>query len=168
MSRLDSFIRRMQAQRACIDWAADRIAGRPGAVLELGLGNGRTYDHLREKLPDRDIYVFDRRVKAHPDCIPPDDRLFLGEVVDTLRLAAARLGPIAALIHTDLGTGDQEANVLLSQQISPLLRPLLAPGGLVVANHVLFVPEWQQLAEPDGVSPGRYYLYQAPSDESVA
>lgn len=166
MSRLDSFIRRMQAQRACLDWAVDRIAGRPGPVLELGLGNGRTYDHLREKLPGRDIYVFDRRVKAHPDCIPPDDRLFLGEVVDTLRLAGIRLGPTAVLIHTDLGTGDQAANVLLSQQISPLLPPLLAPGGFVVANHELFVSEWQQLTEPPGVSPGRYYLYRAPETGS--
>ena len=48
VSRLDSFIRRLEAQRACLDHAADLIRGRDGAVLELGLGNGRTYDHLRE------------------------------------------------------------------------------------------------------------------------
>ncbi|MGH6887075.1 MAG: class I SAM-dependent methyltransferase, partial [Geminicoccales bacterium] len=48
MSRLDSFIRRLEAQRACLDLAAARIADLPGPVLELGLGNGRTYDHLRE------------------------------------------------------------------------------------------------------------------------
>ena len=42
MTRLDEFIVRMQAQRACIDDAAARTAGRPGPVLELGLGNGRT------------------------------------------------------------------------------------------------------------------------------
>ena len=84
MSRLDSAIRRLQAQRSCLDDAARRIAGLPGIVFELGLGNGRTYDHLREVLPDREIYVFERRVAAHPDCVPPDDKLFLGNVEETL------------------------------------------------------------------------------------
>lgn len=51
MSRLDSFIRRLQAQRDVLDWAADGVEDRAGLVLELGLGNGRTYDHLRERLP---------------------------------------------------------------------------------------------------------------------
>jgi hypothetical protein len=65
MSRLDSFIRRVQAQRACLDRAAELIADVPGPVLELGLGNGRTYDHLREQLPARRIFVFERLVQAH-------------------------------------------------------------------------------------------------------
>lgn len=48
MSRLDSVIRRLEAQRACLGFAADLIEGRgggdrvDGVVLELGLGNGRT------------------------------------------------------------------------------------------------------------------------------
>ncbi|MFN9941622.1 MAG: class I SAM-dependent methyltransferase, partial [bacterium] len=67
MSRLESFIRRLEAQRRCLDWAAQAIAGYPGAVLELGLGNGRTYDHLRDRLgPARAIYAFDRQLAAHP------------------------------------------------------------------------------------------------------
>ena len=55
MSRLDSFIRRLVAQRACLDHAAQLIGGLDGAVLELGLGNGRTYDHLRSLFPGREI-----------------------------------------------------------------------------------------------------------------
>ena len=55
MSRLDSFIRRLEAQRACLNRAAELIRDIDGFVLELGLGNGRTYDHLRELFPDRDI-----------------------------------------------------------------------------------------------------------------
>ena len=73
MSRLDSVIRRLQAQRSCIDHAIGLIADNPGPVFEVGLGNGRTYDHLRDLFPGRDIYVFERQVAAHPDCIPPDD-----------------------------------------------------------------------------------------------
>ena len=92
MSRLDSAIRRLQAQRACLDTAAGMITGMPGVVLELGLGNGRTFDHLRSRLPERDIYVFDRQVAAHPDCIPRDDHLFLGDLAETL--------PRACLLYT--------------------------------------------------------------------
>ena len=163
MSRLDSFIRRMQAQRACLDWAAQAIAGLPGPVLEVGLGNGRTYDHLRERLPDRDIYVFERRVAAHPSCIPPDERLLLGDVLETLPQAVARFGRSAALIHTDLGTGVAEPDAALHAKVAPHLGNLLNDGGLVIANHPLAVDGWQQLPEPDGVKPGRYFLYRAAS-----
>ena len=62
MSRLDSFIRRVSAQRDCLNAAADLIRDVPGPVLEFGLGNGRTYDHLRSLLPERTIFVFERQV----------------------------------------------------------------------------------------------------------
>ena len=94
MSRLDSFIRRLEAQRACLEYAAGQIRDLPGPVLELGLGNGRTYDHLRELLPEREIFVFERAVNAHPDCIPDPAHLILGDVRATLPQARARLpGP---------------------------------------------------------------------------
>ena len=91
MSRLDSFIRRLEAQRACLNHAAALIAGVDGAVLELGLGNGRTYDHLRALFPDREIFVFDRRVAAHPDCIPDDAHMILGDVRETLPAALPQI-----------------------------------------------------------------------------
>ena len=50
MSRLDSVIRRLTSQKLALEWAADIIRHLDGAVLELGLGNGRTYDHLRENI----------------------------------------------------------------------------------------------------------------------
>jgi S-adenosyl-L-methionine methyltransferase len=74
MSRLDSFIRRMQAQRLVLNHAAAALGDLPGSVLELGLGNGRTYDHLREVIalpfrvpvPARRIIAFDRANVANP------------------------------------------------------------------------------------------------------
>ncbi len=160
MSRLDSFIRRMQAQRDCLNSVADSVRAMPGPILELGLGNGRTYDHLRGLFPQRDIYVFERAVRAHPDCIPPDNRLFLGDIFDTLPLAAARLGAAAALAHSDLGTGETEANAALGKRLGPALDRLIAPGGLVLANQALVVSGWQRLADPPGVQAERYFLYR--------
>src|SRR3970282_2004657 len=87
VSRLDSFIRRLKAQRACIDAAVEMIAALEAPVFELGLGNGRTYDHLRDRLEGREIFVFERCLAAHPACIPDAAHLFLGDIHDTLPAA---------------------------------------------------------------------------------
>jgi hypothetical protein len=160
MSRLDSFIARMQAQRDCLNFLKSAVDTLPGPILEVGLGNGRTYDHLRDLFPGRDIHVFERQVAAHPDCIPPADRLFLGEARDSLRRAAHQLGPTAALIHTDLGTGDHAANVAMGQWLGPALDALAASGGWILANQALDVARWQRQPEPPGVPKDRYFLYR--------
>lgn len=160
MSKLNSFIRRMLAQRDCLNFAAWAIAGIPGPVLELGLGNGRTYDHLRELLPDRDIYVFERVVNSFTSCTPPKNRLFLGEVTDMLTQAVKTLGKTAALAHNDLGTSDYGKNKELAAQVAPLLDAFMTPGGIVVSNIPMPVSSWSQLPEPPGVNPGRYFLYR--------
>ena len=55
MSRLDAVIGRLKSQRSCLNAAVALIGEAPGHVLELGLGNGRTYDHLRLLFPNRNI-----------------------------------------------------------------------------------------------------------------
>ena len=161
MSRLDSFIRRLQAQRACLDHAVDLIRDLPGPVLELGLGNGRTYDHLRERLPQREIYAFDRQVAAHPDCIPPARFLIIGEVRETLPQARTRIGATVALVHADLGSGDAEATRRQAAELAPLIADLLRPGGIIVSDQALSTPRLQPLELPAGVKPGRYFVYGA-------
>jgi len=161
VSRLDSFIRRLEAQRACLGEAAKLVKDLDGVVLELGLGNGRTYDHLREICSDREIYVFDRQVLAHPSCIPPADHLFLGEITDTLAQALAKLGPRAALVHTDVGTGDQAANERLAATIAPMIRALMRPGGIVISDQPMIAPGLATVPLPEGVKPGRYFMTKA-------
>ena len=158
MSRLDSFIRRLTAQRDLLNAAARMIADRPGHALELGLGNGRTYDHLKSILPGRDIYVFDRKVAAHPDSVPDAHHLFLGDFAETLPWAARRLGATAALAHCDIGSGDRAATAALAEWLGPALAPLLAPGAVVLSDQPLALPRAVALPQPDSVPPGRYHL----------
>ena len=160
MSRLDSFIRRMEAQRDCLNAAAPLITDVPGVILELGLGNGRTYDHMRALFPDRDIYVFDRQVAAHPECIPDDDHMFVGEVVDRLPDAAARLGKTAALIHSDIGSGRPETDAILFAKVVPLLASMARPGCLVLSDQKLPADHWESLPMPDGIAAERYFMYR--------
>jgi S-adenosyl-L-methionine methyltransferase len=160
MSRLDSFIRRLEAQRACLGYAAGQIRDLPGPVLELGLGNGRTFDHLRELLPGREIFVFEREVRAHPDCIPDPAHLILGDVRATLPRAHERLPALAALVHSDVGTGDAARNAELAAWLAGVLPPLLADGAWIVSDQVLRAPALVPEAPPAGVAPERYFLYR--------
>jgi hypothetical protein len=159
MSRLDSAIRRLEAQRDCLALAAEMIKSIAGPVLELGLGNGRTYDHLKAILPDREIFVFDRQLAAHPDCLPDEAHAFVGDFSDTLPTALDRTGAPAALAHCDTGSGDKAAT---SAQAATLIDPvnnLVCRGGVIVSDQEFSCPDWAPVALPQSVAPGRYYIY---------
>lgn len=160
MSRLDSFIRRLKAQRACLDMAAQAIDSKPGFVLELGLGNGRTYDHLRQLLPTREIFVFEREVRAHPDCIPDDDHLILGDIEATLPKALPRFSTGVALMHSDIGTGDAERNQKLAAWLATIIPGFLGDGALVVADQALKARNLVAKPLPDGIARDRYFVYR--------
>jgi hypothetical protein len=160
VSRLDSFIRRLEAQRACLGLAAALVQNLEGVVLELGLGNGRTYDHLRELCPDREIYVCERQIAAHPDCVPPAELLLLGDMRDTLPAAGARLAGRIALAHFDAATGDVAASRSFAAEIVRLIVPLLCDGGVLVSEPELVGDRLSPLTLPAGIAPGRYHLYR--------
>jgi hypothetical protein len=107
VSRLDSFIRRLEAQRACIDHAVVLAASLPGPAIEVGLGNGRTYDHLRDRAKGRAIFAFDRHVAAHPACVPDAAHLLLGDFHATLVQAASALGGKVAICQPGARCGDR-------------------------------------------------------------
>lgn len=158
MSRLDSFIRRMMAQRDVLNHvAADLELPAQGAVLELGLGNGRTYSHLREIFPHRRIIAFDRALAAHESSIPAPGDLFLGEIRDSARQFA---GQDAAVVHADIGTGNAARDALTLEWLPALVADLLGPGGIGVSGLPLQHPRLEPLALPAAVPAGRYFLYR--------
>jgi len=148
------------AQRACIDHAATLVRDVPGPVLEMGLGNGRTYDHLRETLRDREIFVCERLVAAHPDCVPPASNLILGDARETLPQLWDKFARQMALAHLDLGTGEADANMRLAAEVAPLIAPLMRPNAVVVSEPAIELPGWLALPLPLGVREGRYHLYR--------
>jgi hypothetical protein len=162
VSRLDSFIRRLEAQRACIDFAARPGNVPQGPIFELGLGNGRTFDHLRECFRGRDIYVFEREVRAHPDCVPDPAHLVLGDILETLPPAVLRFRARVAFVHSDLGSGDEGRDRSAAVKIAPLLAEAVAPGGLVASDQAMVIPGWQSLPPPPGIAESRYFLYRKP------
>ena len=166
MSRLDINIRRLEAQRACLNLVAEAIRDLPGPVLELGLGNGRTYDHLRELLPEREIFVFEREVAAHPDCIPDPGHLYRGDFHDTLPAAAARFTGQVALVHaeigSEIGSANPERDATLAAFVAGHLPVLLRPGGIVASDRDVGFEGARPLALPEDLAPGVYHLYRRP------
>lgn len=158
MSRLESMRRRLTAQIDGLNWAAQLISDLDGDILELGLGNGRTYDHIRENLPNRRIWVIDRVLQAHPSCIPPDDCFLLGEADDMMSELAKR-GKKMALAHYDFGFGVKDLDVAEGTRLSPLIADLMIPRGLVVSQQPLV--GFNQIAGPDTIDPERYLFYRA-------
>ena len=158
MSRLDIFIDRMVSQRACIDHAAALTQTLTGPVFELGLGNGRTFHHIRETMPNRDI--FERAVASNPDSTPEDHQLILGDVHETLPAALNRFGPNAALIHADLGGHNLAKNDAFARVLSPLIEPLLAGGGVMVSSDRMYFDNLIEIALPPEAVAGRCFMYR--------
>jgi hypothetical protein len=160
LSRLEKLLYRLEAQHTVLAWAFEQIAGRDGIVFELGLGKGRTFDHLRRHLPGRQIWVFEREVDAIPDCVPDPAFLIAGDIAATLPAAAARFSGQVVLAHSDVGSFEHERNIAMAKVVSAGLPPALAPGGLVLSDLPLELPGTEQLALPTGARHDRYFIYR--------
>src|SRR4249920_1999192 len=133
MSQLDFHIEQKIAQRDSIDLAARRLAGRPGWVVEFGLGRGRSYSHLAARFPDREIYCFDREHATNPGWGPPIERVVLGDLAAVLAEPAveARFRGRVILAHLDLAWGDLPETGL-HRVVLDQTRSWLLPGGWIL------------------------------------
>ena len=159
MTRLDSFIRRLEAQRACLNQAIASVRDQEGVVIELGLGNGRTFDHLRQLLPQHRIIVFDRVVNAQASCRPADADMIVGDLHATLRHARTAFEGTAILVHSDIGCGDPVIDADTATAVATFLPPLVRPGGIVVSDQRLDTPVLEVGELPPGIALDRYFVY---------
>ena len=160
ISRLEKLLYRLEAQHACLAWAFSEIRERAGVVFELGLGLGRSFDHLRRNLPGRDIYVFERKLHSYPDCTPDAAHLILGELAMTLPEAALRFGGEVVLARSDVGSFEAEHNAEMSELVSRALPPALAPGAIILSDLPLEIAGAELLPLPKNAREDRYYPYR--------
>lgn len=163
-SRLERMIARLTAQRACLDAAVAEVGALPGPMIELGLGKGRTYDHLRRLAPEREIIVFEKLLHAPPECTPEPQDLILGDFRETWPGAVARVGAGAVLAHADIGSHDLEADAALANEIAPLLDRLLRPGAVVLCDRAMQVACWRRLPLPEAACGWPYHYYLVGDD----
>lgn len=164
-SRLERMIARLATQRAVLDRAASLAAGIDGPVLEIGLGKGRTYSHLRRLFPDRDIWAFDFEVHAPAHSRPPDSRMRLGDFRESLLTCWAEIGAPPALVHADIGTESRRADAALARFVGGVMAQRLAPGGCLLGDRDMGCAglvrlETPAVALPDRIAPWPYFLYR--------
>ncbi len=158
MSRLDTFINRMCAQRDILNHVARDLGLPPdGAVLEVGLGNGRTYSHLRELFPDRRIVAFDRALNAHRTLLPDEKDFVMGEISETGKGFA---GSGAALVHADIGTGYPDRDAIILSWLPDLVAAMLQSDGYAVSGLPLAHSDLLAIQRLPSVEEGRYFMYR--------
>jgi len=165
MSRLDSHICQKIAQRDSINLAAQWLAHEEGVLVEFGLSTGRTYSHLQERFPGREIFCFDRLDKTHPLSRPPTDHLILGEFTDVLADPAlhARFAGRVILAHIDIGCGGP-VDDWMPELVMDRIHCWLKPGAVVLSDQDLTLdPAWR-LDRVDTTADvqhaARYYVYR--------
>ena len=169
MSRLDSHICQKIAQRDSIDLAARWLAHEEGILVEFGLSTGRSYSHLLERFPGREIFCFDRLDKTHPRSRPPADQLILGEFTDVLQDPAlhARFAGRVILAHIDIGCGGP-VDDWMPELVMDRIHGWLKPGAVVLSDQDLTLhPSWR-LERVDTTGhvqhANRYHVYRRRSD----
>ncbi len=164
-SRLERMIARLATQRALLDRAAALVAGIEGPVLEVGLGKGRTWSHLRRLFPDRELWAFDFAVHAPAHSRPDPDRILAGDFRDSLRTCWSRIEAPPALVHADIGTESRRADAALARFVGRAVAPRLPPGGVLLGDREMGCAglvrlETPAVALPEGIAPWPYYLYR--------
>lgn len=160
MSLLERMIERLTTQRACLNHGAQLIAQLPGPVIELGLGKARTYDHLRQLVPAREILVFDREIHALPSFVPDQADLYLGDFRETLpRVLPGRRGTVA-LLHADIGSRDRQQDLRLVADIAPFLNELMRVRGIVITDREMRQARWKKLSLPSEAGRWIYHMYE--------
>ena len=160
MSRLENLIHRFTSQKRHLDRAIELIAETQGIVVEIGLGSGRTFDHLREKLPGRELFTFDYRVETHPGCQPTKEQAILGDISETLPPFSQSQVKKAALVHVDIGTKNREEDKVRYASLTDSFCQLLVPGGLLISDRELFTDELTALEKFDVDQQWAYYSYK--------
>ncbi len=149
MSRLDDLIHRFCAQRDVLNLALQLLKKRkfPASAIavELGLGSGRTYDHLRSALGDRALFAFDYKVETHPGYEPPPERVVLGDILETFPRFAAENPGKAYLLHLDIGSKDLLGDRRRYAELLGWVESIAAPGALILSDRELSCPLLQQI-----------------------
>lgn len=164
-SRLDRMIARLVTQRALLDRAAESVAGIDGPILEIGLGKGRTYSHLRSLFSDREIWAFDYEVHAPAHSRPDPSRILLGDFRESLLTCWAEIQAPPALVHADIGTESRRADAELARFVGRAMAQRLAPGGVLLGDRDMGCAgltrlETPAVALPERIAAWPYYLYR--------
>ena len=164
-SRLERMIARLVTQRALLGHVAGLVGDRPGPILEIGLGKGRTYSHLENLFRARSIWAFDFEVHAPAHSRPADDRIITGDFRESLKSCWPTIGAAPVFVHADIGTESRKADADLARFVGGVTAGNLADGGYLMGDRDMAAEGLVQIERPDvslpaGITAWPYFLYR--------
>lgn len=153
---------RMQVQKAYLDHMIAHLLQKQssGLGVEIGLGSGRTYDHLRNYLPDYEIYAFDFKVECHPSCTPPPEYTVLGPAEETFPEWSKQRKGAASFVHCDIGTTDLVRDKAVYEKMLPHILHVTSQNGLVLSDRMLIDSSLLPIPLPGNTEEWPYFLYR--------
>ena len=137
LSRLESTILRQISQKACLDYGINMARKVNGHVVELGLGMGYTFDHLRRSFTARQLYAFDLELFTHKKLTPFETQLRLGDIRETFPRFAKHNFQKVALLHIDIRTNNFKRDTAVYSRVEAAIEEAMAPNGIVVSDREL-------------------------------
>jgi hypothetical protein len=132
-----------------------------GDIVELGLGSGRTYDHLRAKAPDRQIHAFDFEIAVHKVIEVDTDHVYLGSIMETFPKFCETQDRKFPLVHLDIGTKNLDRDQALYHKLNPFVLKLINKNSIVVSDRPLELTEnWHQNKDLTQGAQWKYYIYK--------
>lgn len=159
MSRLEGFIRRMEAQKAHIDRAVSFLK-EPNTIFEFGIGAGRTLDHLVQSFPKTPIFAFENDEQCLNN-IPSNSNVtpVLGDIFLNLPIYAEQYARRTSLIHVDIGGAFNEQNKNITKRLTPYFLSLLSPSGILISSIAVEAEPLQGLPVLPGIRRTKYHSY---------
>ena len=94
--------------------------------------------------------------------MPPEELLVRGELVDTLPPFVERFAGQVALAHSDIGDFTEEHNKVMRRLVTGVLPPAVRPGGFILSDLELDLPDFEAIALPAGARAGWYHIFRKP------
>ena len=83
-----------------------------------------------------------------------------GQLTDTLPQMVTRFEGQVALVHSDIGNQSPVHCDNMRRLMSKTITPALCPGGIVLSDLKLDVPQLETLPRPSGIGDDWYYAYR--------
>ena len=130
MSRLDSFIFRMTAQREILNHIGGRVKGWMGRSSSSVLATAAPSIICVNAFRIEGSSSFDRAVGAHKTSTPEPENMVVGEIRETAKI----IGINAALAHVDIGTGYDEKDAITLTWLPQLMAGACARTAIAVSG----------------------------------
>ena len=158
LTRIERLARRFPVQIEFINRAIKETKEVDGAILELGLGEGRTLEYL-ERITSAPIFVFEIDEKTNLHFCRASTQLVKGDLFKTLPQMLGSQELNVRMVHADIGTTDYFNDISRIEPLRAIIEKVVSTGGVLVCDRPIIFQGFKLLANSHK-SGWPYYLWK--------